>query len=579
MAPTSPEQEGPDPASSPGGDGVGAGVDALGLLVARTTDAVLVHDGRRILDASPAAVERLGGPAPAGLVGRSLAELVPTDARGVLEEAARPGEEGGAAGPVEVPFRRPDGSIDRASVLASPVHFRGRRAVLVVVRDPAGDAGRRARTPFGALFDAIPIGLYQSTPEGRMVSANLALVRMLRFPDRETLLATPVEDLYVVPDERRQWRGRAELAGVVSGVELRLRAHDGAEVIGRLSVRAQRGPDGGVELFEGALEDVTESRQAEARFRLLFETMAQGVVFHDPDGAIISANPAAQRILGLTREQLLDRSAAGAEWHTVRPDGTEWPAEDRPAVVAGREGRPVRGGRMGVHNPARDELRWIELESIPLFRPGEDTPYQVYSMFADVTERRAAEEDLRRSEDRLSSIIRAAPLGITLSRASDGVFLEVNERFAEAFGYRREELLGASSLELGLWDDPEDRQAAVREIEENGNLRGFTVRFRTRSGSVRAVRLFTEVITVAGELCALTLHQDVTESRRLEEQLRQAQKMEAVGRWPGGSPTTSTTCSRPSRATWSSCWRRSRRRTNAGSTRRGSPRARSGPGG
>ena len=145
------------------------------------------------------------------------------------------------------------------------------------------------------------------------------------------------------------------------------------------------------------VRDVTEQknteralRESELRHRTLFESMPHGIVYHAADGRITDANPAAQRILGLTLDQLQGRSSTDPRWRAVKDDGSDFPGEEHPASVALATGQEVRDVVMGVFSPADETYRWITIDAVPQFRPGEDRPYQVYTTFDDITERREA---------------------------------------------------------------------------------------------------------------------------------------------------------------------------------------------
>ena len=145
--------------------------------------------------------------------------------------------------------------------------------------------------------------------------------------------------------------------------------------------------------------DITERKRAEEalrkneeRHRLLAETMLQGVVHQAADGKIISMNPAAERILGKSREQFLGSSSVKEEHDTILPDGSPFPGVDHPTMVALRTGQNQRGVIMGVYNPILNDYRWIKIDAVPLFHPGDSSPFEVYSVFEDITERKRAEE-------------------------------------------------------------------------------------------------------------------------------------------------------------------------------------------
>jgi PAS domain S-box-containing protein len=141
-----------------------------------------------------------------------------------------------------------------------------------------------------------------------------------------------------------------------------------------------------------AEEALTRSEQ---RYRLLFETMSQGVVYQDADGTIIAMNTAAEKILGKTVSEFVGSSSVKEERLTLREDGTVFPGLDHPSMVALRTGREVRDSVMGVYNPREKRYCWIKINAIPLFREQEQKPYQVYTVFEDISERKRAEEALR----------------------------------------------------------------------------------------------------------------------------------------------------------------------------------------
>jgi PAS domain S-box-containing protein len=149
-------------------------------------------------------------------------------------------------------------------------------------------------------------------------------------------------------------------------------------------------------------------RQSEEKYRMLFETMVQGVVYQDAAGKIISANPAAERILGLTLDQMQGRTFMDPRWRAIHEDGSDFPGETHPALVALQTRTPVKNVAMGILDPQAQEYRWININAVPQFKPGEKRPYQVYATLADITERKRAEEELRETRDYLENLFNYA---------------------------------------------------------------------------------------------------------------------------------------------------------------------------
>lgn len=152
----------------------------------------------------------------------------------------------------------------------------------------------------------------------------------------------------------------------------------------------------------------------------------------------------------------------------------------------------------------------------------------------DVTDRKHAEEKLLVSEEKFSKAFRLGPDAITITAIDDGRFLEVNDNFLRLTGFTRDEILGRSSLELGLWANPKDRQHIVALLKRSGEARDLEARMSIKSGEVRTLQMSAHTIELAGQPCMIAILRDVTERRALEIQLREAQKMEAVGRLAGG---------------------------------------------
>jgi PAS domain S-box-containing protein len=139
-----------------------------------------------------------------------------------------------------------------------------------------------------------------------------------------------------------------------------------------------------------------ELRRSEEKHRMLFETMAQGVIFQDADDRIISVNPAAERILGLSFDQMQGRTSMDPRWRVIHEDGSDSAAETRPSVIALRTGKKAQE-ILAIFNPIKESWTWVSISAVPQFRPGESRPYQVYTTFEDITDRKQAEEVIRTS--------------------------------------------------------------------------------------------------------------------------------------------------------------------------------------
>lgn len=137
-------------------------------------------------------------------------------------------------------------------------------------------------------------------------------------------------------------------------------------------------------------------RRSEKKFRTLFETMEQGVVYQDENGQIIEANPAAEKILGLTFEQMKNLTSADPRWRSIHEDGNPFPGEEHPATIALRTGHNVKDVLMGIYNPHLEDYRWIIVNATPQFLDNNTKPCLVFTTFTDITELKQTQELLQR---------------------------------------------------------------------------------------------------------------------------------------------------------------------------------------
>jgi len=139
---------------------------------------------------------------------------------------------------------------------------------------------------------------------------------------------------------------------------------------------------------------LSQLQESEERYRSVITSMTEGVVLQLADGQITACNASAEKIIGLTPDQMMGLTSVDLDWRTVQEDGSPFPGQQHPAMIALQTGKPLSNVVMGIHKSDKT-LTWISINSQPLFQMNQSQPYGVVTTFADITERKRAEEMLR----------------------------------------------------------------------------------------------------------------------------------------------------------------------------------------
>jgi PAS domain S-box-containing protein len=260
-----------------------------------------------------------------------------------------------------------------------------------------------------------------------------------------------------------------------------------------------------------------ELESAEQRYRLLFERSLAGVLRTTLDGQILECNLACARIFGYADCEELKASPINDRY---------FQPEDRNTFVAILLKVKILTNYEQCLRRKDGSKVWL-LGSANLVEGKGGAPTVNEETFVDITERRNAEETFRKA-------FNANPEPITIATIADGRYIDVNECFLRVTGYSREEVIGRTSGDLKFWEGTEDRSRFIDILRKQGSVRDLEISFRTKSGEIRTALDSAEVIEVAGQECAIAIFRDITEQKTLEKQMRQTQKMEAVGQLSGG---------------------------------------------
>jgi hypothetical protein len=271
--------------------------------------------------------------------------------------------------------------------------------------------------------------------------------------------------------------------------------------------------------------DSEELRQSETKFRTLFETMQDGIVYQERNGAITSANPAAERILGLSVEQMQGRTSLDPCWRSIKEDGSPYPGDEHPAMIALKTGKPA-SGVMGVWHPDYKQIRWIFINASPVFLNDSAIPDHVFAIFTDVTEFKLVEHTLQETSAYLENLITYANAPIIVWDR-DLKITKFNRAFEHLTGKRSSEVIG---LPIDILFPTGSAEASLKHIREtSAGARWDTVEIPIQhiDGSQKTVLWNSaNILDDASDLIIATIAQgqDITERKIVEIALRESEE-------------------------------------------------------
>jgi len=180
------------------------------------------------------------------------------------------------------------------------------------------------------------------------------------------------------------------------------------------------------------------------------------------------------------------------------------------------------------------EWKWIRGRGKVVERDKDGNSVRMVGTNTDITEQKEGERKLRLSEEKFFKAFNTSPDSMSITRLSDGKFLEINRGFIKLHGYTQDEVTNRTSLELDIWAKPSERKKLINILKTSGEVTGMEVNFRKKDGTPVTVLMSANILNLNDEECIFSVVRDITERKKLEAQLLQAHKMEAIGQLAGG---------------------------------------------
>jgi len=360
---------------------------------------------------------------------------------------------------------------------------------------------------------------------GRFLFGNEHARRLYGVPMEQLAELTPAD---VSPEFQPNGRRSGELArewmaeALVGGTpvfEWIHRQRPGGRLVST-EVRLLRLPAEGRNLIRASIIDNTERkraenalRESEEKFRALFEGSSHGVVLQD-ENEIIEVNPAAVRIMGRQfAHEMLGRHPLEMA-PRFQPDG-----ESSEAMARGKiEECMAQGSARFDWVACAPDGREIPLE-VALTRIQWSGRQVIQAFITDITERKRAQAALAESEARFGAAFQASPAFIGILRMSDEKYVLVNDAYVNWLGYSREEVLGRTCVDLGIWEHPAERDQVLKDMRALGSIRQRECRWKNRDGHAFTILLSAETIKLNDTMHMLSMAMDITQRKRAEEEL------------------------------------------------------------
>ena len=374
---------------------------------------------------------------------------------------------------------------------------------------------RKSEERYRELFENAKDAYYVHDLSGRYISVNRAAEKLAGYP-RAEIIGKKFSDF--IPPEHLEVVSKNLCRKLIdegeTKYEIEVVASDGRRV--PVEVSSHLIYENGVAVgVQGTARDITERkraeealRQSERELRGLFENAHDAILIFDPEREIVlEVNQRACELYGIHRSEFV-----GLSLETITND-----VERGRLVIKETLERGMSHDFETVQCRGDGTEMFLHINASVVEYNGK---IAIQSINRDITEQKRAEEALRQSEERFSKAFHSSPAALSITLLEDGRLLEVNAAFLRMTGFSREEVIGRTTLELGLWDS-QHRLAMAKALREHGPIVDFEIKFRKKSGEIRDALLSVELIQLGlGESSVLGIAQDVTERNRAEEALQ-----------------------------------------------------------
>jgi len=338
---------------------------------------IVIHRDLKIIYVNPAAIKMFGASSAEDFVGTKILDRVHPDCHQIVLDRIRRGIDDGINAPLtELKYFKFDGTIIDVEVQGTPITYDGALCIHAAMRDiterkQAEAALRESEANLRishlytrSLIEASLDPLLTINTDGKISDVNSATENATGL-SRNQLIGTDFSDYFTEPEKAKIGYQKVFEQGQVINYPLTICHASGKLIEVQYNASVFKDEHGKILGVFAAARDITELLQVEKKLRKsekthhsLFEISLQGIVYQDSEGLIVNANPAAQRILGLTLDQMQGRTSSDPNWRAMKEDGSDFPGEEHPAMVALKTGKVIQNVIMGIFNPVDEIVHW-----------------------------------------------------------------------------------------------------------------------------------------------------------------------------------------------------------------------------
>jgi PAS domain S-box-containing protein len=461
------------------------------------------------------------------LIGHSAFELKIWDSSVIATRLGNTLREKGKISNLEIEWRSHTGEILVMLMSAELIEINGKKCIICGAADVSYLKKiernlRESEEKFSKAFTSSPTSICLFSPiDTRFLEVNDSYLIFSGYSREEVINHTPEElNLWVYPQERESMANSLQSAGKIANLRIHSRRKNGEIRIGLFS--AQAFETNGKKHVILSINDVTDQVKAEEAIaseamlrRVMIENSRDGIVIIDEEGKVFDANRKYCEMLGYTREEIKHLNVW--DWDT--------------AIKREKLDYMVRtvdenGDHFETRHRRKDGTIYdVEISSSGTYISGKK---MIFCVCRDITERKSVEKALRESEELFSKAFHSNPEASAITTLQDGTYIDINDNYIQSLGYSREELVGHTAKDLGIWADIEERADLYKTLSEYGKVNKKEYRFRAKSGDIHTWLFSAEPLVIGGQPCLLGVSLDITNQKLIEAKVQEAENLQLV---------------------------------------------------